>query len=202
MDNSYIYTLIAEYGYLAIAIGVAFIGKIVSFAGGIMAHHSSLTLRGVIIASILGTAVADFLYYYIGFEFSHRINVEKLSPKYAKKFEQISKFFNKHPMFFIISYRYIPGLRIAGPIVIGMFKYNTYKFILYDSICIVLTCSFLSILGYYCGALVQRYLQDLEQYEIRIIICVCVAGALYFYFKKRKKIPKKAKLNQIHIFTE
>jgi membrane protein DedA with SNARE-associated domain len=191
-----IHTLIATYGYFAIAIGVAVEGKAVAFIAGIIAHHGDLSVPLVIIASIIGTFAANQILFYTG---RWLVNKRKKHPetsskrRYKDRIEKIQKLFNHSPFMVILLFRFFPGFRIIAPIVIGMTKFARVKFLIYDITGVVITSAFLVYLGHSFGKLIEKTIAGTKDYDlwIALAIAICaIAATLIRKYKRKKKLKE------------
>ena len=193
-----IHEFIVAYGYFAIAIGVALEGKAVAFIAGIIAHHGDLSISLVIVASIVGTFAANQILYYIGRWLNNRKKHKKTKTKLKQKdrIEAIEKLFNKSPFMVILLFRFCPGFRIIAPIVIGMLRFGKIKYLFYDITCVIITSTFLVLLGYSFGKLIEKTLTGTKKYDLWIALGVAIIAitcALMRKYKRNKKLKKQEK---------
>ena len=193
-----IHTLIATYGYFAIALGVAVEGKAVAFIGGIIAHHGDLSIPLVIIASIIGTFAANQGLFYLGRWFVNRKkrNLKKSKPKNKDRIKKIEKLFYRSPFMVILLFRFCPGFRIVAPVVIGMLKYGKIKYLIYDIICVVITSTFLVYLGHSFGKLIEKTITGTKKYDLWIALAIgilAIVGALIRRYRRKKKLLEEIK---------
>jgi len=197
-----IHELIATYGYFAIAIGVALEGKAVAFIAGIIAHHGDLSVPLVIIASVVGTFAANQILFYIGRGIANRKKKKKLYPKQQPKdrIKKIEKLFHKSPFMVILLFRFCPGFRIIAPIVIGMLKFGKIKYLLYDIFSVIVTSTFLVLLGHSFGRLIERTITGTKKYDLWIALAIgiiAIIGALTRKHIRRAKLNKEKEAESI-----
>ena len=187
-----VHTLIAAYGYYAIAIGVAVEGKAIAFIGGIVAHHGDLSLPLVIIASVIGTFAANQILFYLGRWFTNRKKEHKKAskPKNKDRIEKIKKLFYRSPFMVILLFRFFPGFRIIAPIVIGMLKFGRIKYLIYDIVCVVFTSTLLVWLGHSFGKLIEKAITGTKEYDLWIALAIGIIAVIATLIRKYKRYKK------------
>lgn len=113
--------LVQNYGHIIylICFGWAFIeGETFMIFAGLLASQDILHLQYLIPAAALGTTCGDFLFFCLGRRYGMRM-IGK-SAKLQKGREKIATWLVKHDTVFILTYRFIYGLRNISAIVIGM----------------------------------------------------------------------------------
>ena len=202
-----IHEIIATYGYFAIAIGVAVEGKAVAFIAGIIAHHGDLSVTLVIVASIIGTFAANQILYYGGRWFVNRRKNKKAKTKrkFKDRIDQIQKLFNKSPFMVILLFRFFPGFRIIAPVVIGMLKFGRIKYLVYDIICVVVTSTFLVLLGHSFGKLIEKTIAGTKKYDLWMAFAVAVIAIICAIVRKKirnKKLKEQEKIESKNESTD
>jgi len=192
-----IHELIATYGYIAIAIGVAVEGKAIAFIAGIIAHHGDLFIPFVILASIIGTFAANQGLYYFGLWLANRKRKKSgIKQKNQDRIDKIEVLFNKSPFAVIFFFRFCPGFRIIAPIVIGMLRFGKIKYLIYDIVSVVITSTFLVILGYSLGRLVEKTITGTKKYDLWIALAVGIISIAVALIRKHIRRQKLKKLEE------
>ena len=91
----------------------------------------------------------------------------------------------------ILLFRFCPGFRIIAPIVIGMLKFGKIKYLFYDIVSVVITSTFLVLLGYSFGRLIEKTLTGTRKYDLWIALAVAVIAitcALIRIYKRNIKL--------------
>jgi membrane protein DedA with SNARE-associated domain len=78
----------------------------------------------------------------------------------------------------ILLFRFCPGFRIIVPLAIGMFKYARTKFLVYDTISDIITSTFLVMLGYNFGELIEKTLTGTKEYDLWIALAIGIIAIL------------------------
>ncbi|MEB3701453.1 DedA family protein [Candidatus Bealeia paramacronuclearis] len=179
---------IQTWGYVAVFLGSLIEGESVILTAGFLAHQGYLSLPKIIMISFIGTLIADQLLYFLGRSYGERV-LDKF-PKLREKAERAFKLLHKWDAIFMMSFRFIYGIRIISPVVIGMSGIPPKRFAIYNvlaaAVWAILSCS----AGYFLGHL---FMDQLDQMPKIILGMAIGAGAviyLYFHFRKKKSLPK------------
>ena len=169
--------IVARYGLAALFLGAGLEGETVVVAGGLLAHRGLFPLAG-----------ADQLWFFVGRRFhDHRI-VRRAREKPA--FEKAIGFFERHPVGFIFTFRFIYGFRTVSPIAIGTTNVAARLFVAVNLVSAILWGIVFSSLGYLFGRGVERFMGRLRPDThtlLAILAGVIVATGLFFgvrYWRK------------------
>ena len=163
-----------------------------------MVHQNPKLLLPTYVALYIGIFFSDIMVYTMGrllskgflqFQFLKK----KLTPE---KLEWVSTNLEKHGLFTFITCRFIPfGVRNALFICSGFVGLNPGKFLLFDSIAALISCSTLFFLVYFIGQAAKKGLE-----VIGIILFVILVLALIIFFirhkNKNNNIKKKSDLEK------
>ncbi|MBN8849268.1 MULTISPECIES: DedA family protein [unclassified Sphingomonas] len=180
--------IVARYGLAALFLGAGLEGETVVVAGGLLAHRGLFPLAGAMAAAALGSFAADQLWFFVGRRFhDHRI-VRRAREKPA--FEKAIGFFERHPVGFIFTFRFIYGFRTVSPIAIGTTNVAARLFVAVNLVSAILWGIVFSSLGYLFGRGVERFMGRLRPDThtlLAILAGVIVATGLFFgvrYWRK------------------
>src|SRR3989442_15530057 len=109
--------LIAQLGYLAIFVGTFLEGETILALGGVAAGYGYLSLPGVIAVAVLGAFLGDQTAFFVGRRYGQRVLAR--FPTLAAKAPRVQELVRRWDAPAVIVLRFLYGLRIAGPIVIG-----------------------------------------------------------------------------------
>lgn len=153
---------ITAYGPLAILLGAAFEGQTAVIIGGALAHHGVLSLAVVFASAALGSGVVDHLLFVLGRRFRHTALVQRYvaKPGFTKSLGLIERF----PNTFILSFRFIFGLRAAGPVAVGVSKISHLRFAILNALGSIIWSAVFAGVGYLFGpaaiTLLERLMPD------------------------------------------
>ncbi|WP_242097185.1 MULTISPECIES: DedA family protein [unclassified Sphingomonas] len=148
--------LIARYGLAAIFLGAGLEGETAVVTGGLIAHHGLVSPIGAGLAAITGSFTADQLFFLIGRRFrnSARVRRARERPAFGRALEALER----HPIAFILGFRFIYGLRTISPIAIGTSKVPTATFVPLNAISAIVWGAAFTAIGYVFGNGFERLL--------------------------------------------
>ncbi|MBF6057074.1 MULTISPECIES: DedA family protein [Thiomicrorhabdus] len=176
--------LIAEYGYLAVFIGSFLEGETALILGGFLAHNGHLLLQWVMISAALGSFLGDQLYYYIG-RYKGKSYLES-KPLWKQRSDKIFDYLNRHPVLFILGFRFMYGLRTVAPFVIGASGFPPLRYTILNIIGVTIWAIVIGSLGYYLGRFAEQILNDVQKYEMWILGFIALAAFGYWIYRMRK----------------
>ncbi len=159
-------------------------GTAVIILSGVLCHMGVLPCGSTLLVAILGAAVGDQMWYYIGHNYAQKFlsrfqNIEKQVEKLRKKVQSKADIL-------ALSSRFIYSGAIAFPFVLGMHNYSHKRFTLFDTIGV----SFASIaglsIGYFLSSSFKKVLGDINHFEhiILFILIIFVSIKLYNGIKR------------------
>jgi membrane protein DedA with SNARE-associated domain len=166
--------LIARYGLAAILVGAGIEGETVVVAGGLLAHREMLPFWGVAAAAVVGSFIADQLFFALGRYFRGSARVRRISEKPA--FASALSALERHPTRFILIFRFLYGLRTISPIAIGTTRVHTRKFVMLNAISATVWGLVFTTVGYLFGNAVEREFGKLTSRHMMIAAIVVVVG--------------------------
>ena len=180
--------LLATYGYWAIFIGCLLEGETILILGGMAAHQHVLKLLPVIGYASLAGMLGDQLLFWAGRYFG-----ERLLPRLHKQqaaIDKVTSLIQHHPTVSIFSVRFLYGMRLVGPMVIGASKVSPLKFVCINLVGAVVWATLFASAGYWAGEFLQRVLGDLKPYRLPIalgVVALVVAVGLIRHFRAKRK---------------
>jgi membrane protein DedA with SNARE-associated domain/membrane-associated phospholipid phosphatase len=188
----YILSLIGQYGYLVVflgvmleSIGIPLPGETILIASGVMVQRGYLDLGDAIAFGIAGAVVGDQIGYWVGREGGRpfilrwgryaRITPERLG--------QAERFFARHGGKAVFLARFVAGLRVFGALVAGVSRMQWRTFLFYNALGGALWATAAVLVGYLLGGsldLVERWVG-----RTSLLLLVLLAVALVFYVAYR-----------------
>jgi len=163
---------LAALGPIAIALGAAFEGQTAVIAGGVMARQQILSPAVVVAAAALGSGLVDYLLFVLGRSFRHTRWVKKTAEKPA--FDKALSLIERYPAGFILSFRFLFGLRAAGPVAVGVSTVSTRKFAVLNAVAAGIWAGTFVGLGYLFGPVVMTVLESLFAHAAPVAAGVAV----------------------------
>jgi len=190
-------TLIQQNGdlfYLITFIWTALEGETFVIFAGLAAQRGLLDFRFLLIAAALGSLFGDQVFFFIGRFFGRR--VVRRYPSLQPKLEKIFGILEKYSTSFILSYRFMYGVRNVSALAIGMSSLCWRRFFLLNSLASTLWALVFCGGGYLFGDIMERLgLGDEKSvnFEVRnfmiavLGLFVLVIALRYIHAKTRNK---------------
>ncbi|MEW5687859.1 MAG: VTT domain-containing protein [Pseudomonadota bacterium] len=166
----------AALGPFAIALGAAVEGQTAVVAGGVLAREHILSPAVVVMAAALGSGIIDYLLFVLGRSFRHTRWVKKTTAKPA--FGKALELIERHPSGFILSFRFLYGLRAAGPVAVGVSTVSTRKYAILNAIAAGIWAGAFVALGYAFGPAVMRVLEAVFAHAAPVAAGVAVLAVV------------------------
>lgn len=176
--------LIQNYGYLAVATGTFLEGETILILAGAAAHRGYLTLLTVIMVGTMASFVGDQLYFYVGRRYG-AVLLQRF-PFLQSRAIRASALLERHHVPLILAIRFLYGLRIAGPIAMGMSGLPWFRFLGLNFIGAVVWATLVTSAGYGFGQGVSYLLADFDQDEAWWLTSILLAGLLWWLLMHRK----------------
>jgi membrane protein DedA with SNARE-associated domain len=183
--------LVEEHGYLALVAGSAIEGETFVVLAGFAAHRGYLDLPLVIIVAGVLNFGWDQFYFWLGRRHGRWLlaRFPSLQPKTVRVLALLERFHVP----FIVGVRFLYGLRVAGPIAIGMSKVPWPRFCALNFFGAMLWAAIFSVLGFLFGQALELLLEDLRRHESWIFAVIAVAGLIaWLIFRRRRNSPVPA----------
>ena len=182
-----------DWGYIAVFLGALVEGESVILTASAMASLGHLSIIKVAIIAFIGTLIADQGLYLVGWFYGDRLfaRFPKLKQKSARAFELL----HKHDVLFIIACRFIYGIRIISPIVIGAARVKPLRFMPLNFVSAAVWASISCTGGYMLGAVMLEAFQYFHMVQKYLIFGVIGLLALIFSIMQIRSYCKKKKAN-------
>ena len=182
-------TLLKTYGYWAIFIGTFAEGETILILGGIAAKLGYLALPWVILAAFIGSLCGDQLFFYLGRTHSQRF-LARL-PSWKERIYKAQRLLARFQTPLILGFRFLYGLRMVIPFVIGMGSVPRRRFFFLNTISALIWAIAVGTGGYLFGNILEIIVGDIKRYERFILGAIAVTGMLlwvvHLYWRRRKR---------------
>lgn len=177
---------IESWGYVAVFIGSLVEGESVILVAGFLAHEGYLSLPKIILVSFLGSLLADQTSYFVGRYYGNVLiaRFPSLKPRIDKAFYFLKRYDN----LFILSCRFIYGVRTISPFVIGASGIGVFRFIILNFIAALIWSILSCVIAYYFAYLVMDKILLIPKILFAFVLCGLVVG--YGIYRWRNRISK------------
>lgn len=183
--------LIARYGYPAIVAGTFFEGETIVLIAGYLASRDYLLLQWIIVFAFLGSWIGDTLYFFIGRCWGPRL-LDRW-PTWRPGADRALGLLHRYHAVFILSFRFLYGLRTVSPFVIGMSKLPAIRFVLLNMVAAAIWASCFSVAGFLFGTMLEAMIAKIERYEVYVLAALACTGlGVSFVYHRfvRRRLPK------------
>ncbi|TPK79300.1 DedA family protein [Mesorhizobium sp. B2-4-18] len=171
-----IHHFIEQYGLLAVFLGCVAEGESAAILGGFFAHQHVFVLWHAFVAAALGAFAGDTFFFILGRSFADNRHVVRLRRRPG--FRRAYRLLNTHPNIFVLSNRYVYGMRLVGGIAAGLSTIAAPRFVILNAISSVIWAVLFSTIGYVFGLGAEQLIgQALMQHE-RLFVGLGIGLAL------------------------
>ncbi len=164
--------LLAEYGYLAVFVGALLEGETVLLLAGFAAHQGYLSLPLVSVIAMGGGTLGDQAYFFLGRRYGE--SLLRRFPRWGPRVRRVEHMLLRYHAGLIVAVRFMYGLRVVGPIAIGMSGLPAWRFVLFNLLGAALWAPLVAGAGYLFGQTLQWLFADLKRYEEWVLLTMIV----------------------------
>src|SRR5258706_2496712 len=165
--------LVAQLGYAAVFLGTLLEGETVLALGGVAAAHGYLSFPRVVAVAVLGAFLGDQLCFYMCRRYGARLIARY--PMLAARAPRVQVLVRRWDMLTVISLRFLYGLRIAGPIVIGSFGISPWRLALFNFIGTLIWAPLVAGIGYLARQALEVWIGRFRHVQIVLVILLILA---------------------------
>lgn len=170
--------LIQQYGLIAVFVGTLLEGETVLLLAAASTHLGLLELRMVIAVAVVGAFLGDNIAFAIGRHLGPHA-AERL-PRLAAAIPRVDRLLARWSWIAVIALRFMYGLRIAGPVLIGAGTMPAWEFVVANAIGAILWAVVLGSLGYAAGHAVERILGNVVEAEKMLLALAAIIVVAVF----------------------
>jgi membrane protein DedA with SNARE-associated domain len=163
-----IHHFVEQYGLLAVFLGCVAEGESAAILGGFFAHQHVFVLWHTFVAASLGAFVGDTFFFILGRSFADNRHVVRLRRRPG--FRRAYRLLNTHPNIFVLSNRYIYGMRLVGGIAAGLSTIPAPRFVVLNAISSVIWAMLFSTIGYVFGLGAEQIIGKALAHHERLLI--------------------------------
>jgi len=188
--------LVSDYGYLAVFVGSLLEGESILLLAAYAAHRGYLSLPIVVAVACCGAILGDQIFFFSGRWFGDALL--RRVPTLEARAETVNRLLIRFHAGLIIGLRFAYGLRIAGPVVIGMSTLSSRRFLFFNAVGALIWAPLVAGVGFVFGHAMERLFVDFKEFETLglvglALLIIVVSGVLRFLprrVKPRRDAPK------------
>lgn len=188
MDTS-LPQLVSSYGYVAVFIGTLLEGEAILMFAAYAAHQGYLSLPLVVTVAFFGATLGDQIFFLAGRFFGPALLRRFVAV--SSRAERVNRLLVRHHAALIIGIRFAYGLRIAGPIIIGMSSLPAWRFFLFNAVGALIWAPLIAGVGYLFGHMLEWLLVDFKRYEAMGLVVLAsllaVISAVMHLLRRRSR---------------
>ncbi|MBS0448039.1 MAG: DedA family protein [Proteobacteria bacterium] len=176
---------VVDYGYAAVLAGTLLEGETILLLAGFAAHQGYLSLPAVIGVAFVGGTIGDQIFFWLGRRFGPAL-IERF-PSVAAHAPRVRALLRRYDAPLVVAIRFMYGLRISGPIVIGACRVSAWRFAVFNAIGAAIWAPLIAGLGYVFGRALALVLDDMRDVEIAALIIVVGVLAVVGWRRRRRR---------------
>ena len=177
--------LVGELGYIAVFIGTFLEGETVLALGGVAAAHGYHSYPRVVLAAIAGAFVGDQFWFFIGRRYGARMLARY--PGLAAKVPRVQALLRRWHAPAVILLRFLYGLRIAGPIVIGSLGLSPWRLAALNFIGTLLWAPLVAGIGYLAWQAIELWIGRFHEVQIVLVMLIILAVVIGWLVLRAKR---------------
>ena len=169
--------LITRYGYVAVFVGSVLEGETILVLAGFAAYQGYLSLPWVVVLAFAGGTLGDQVYFFVGRKYGKALL--RRVPRLAGPAERVKRLIQRYHAGLIVGVRFMYGLRLIGPMVIGMSHVPPWRFVLFNVIGAAIWAVAVTGVGFLFGETLKVFLAGVQHFEeVALLSIVATAGVL------------------------
>ena len=181
--------LIQQYGYYAVFVGAFLEGETILALAGLAAHRGYLDFLTVTVLAGIAGFLGDQFFFFLGRTRGAQILAR--FPDARARAHRFDDLLARWHAPLIVGIRFLYGFRILGPVLLGMGRCPSWKFVVYNAIGAAIWAPLIAGLGYVFGNMLEAVLTDVKRIELFVFAGVIVVGtvllAVHFYRARHAK---------------
>jgi len=182
---------VQNYGYLAVAAGAFLEGETVVIAAGAAASAGYVALPAVIAVAAFASFAGDQLYFHVGRRYGAWLLGR--SAFLRARSQRVRELLERHHTPLILSIRFLYGLRIAGPIAIGMSDVARQRFAVLNLLGAIAWATAIAAAGYWFTQALTRLRTGLDADELWASLAIVLFALLCRLLMRRWRSSRAAR---------
>jgi membrane protein DedA with SNARE-associated domain len=156
-------SFVEEWGYWAVFFGAIIEGESIILTASFLASYGYLSFPKMMVVTFLGTLTADQALFFVGHYYGDRL-IKKF-PRLQGPADRAFRWIHRWDVYFILVFRFIYGIRIMSPVVIGASGLAPRRFAPLNLIAAVIWTGLSCSLGYFMGHAVQEVIENVDFFK-------------------------------------
>lgn len=179
-----------EFGYFALFLGTFFEGETILVLAGFLAFRGYMDINLVVVVAFFGSYAGDQLWYFLGRKHGRKLLSRK--PRWQLMGAKALGHISRHPDIWVLSFRFVYGLRTVMPVAIGLSGYPPGRYLLLNGLGAAVWAAALGAAAYHFGALLESLLGNVKKYELWVLGALLLLGGI-LWLRRRIKAARIAK---------
>ncbi|MCY1393972.1 hypothetical protein D9M71_88810 [compost metagenome] len=107
-------------------------------------------------------------------------------PRWQMMGDRALEHIRRHPDIWVLSFRFVYGLRTVMPVAIGLSGYPPRRYLLLNGIGAAIWAAALGAAAYHFGALLEGVLGNVKKYELWVLGALLAIGACLWLWRRLK----------------
>lgn len=163
-----------DFGYFALFLGTFFEGETILVLAGFLAFRGYMDINLVVVVAFFGSYAGDQLWYYMGRKHGRKLLARK--PRWQLMGDKALEHIRKHPDIWVLSFRFVYGLRTVMPVAIGLSGYPPLRYLILNGIGAAIWALALGAAAYHFGAVLEGMLGSVKKYKLWVLGALLVLG--------------------------
>ncbi|MCW3482008.1 DedA family protein [Neisseriaceae bacterium JH1-16] len=179
--------LVAEYGYLAVFVGAILEGETILILAGFAAHQGYLSFPLVVAIAMCGGTLGDQTFFFLGRRFGTALL--RRFPQWQPGAQRVNRWLLNYHAGVIVGVRFMYGLRVVGPITIGMSEVPAWRFVLFNLIGAAIWAPLIAGAGFIFGQTLQWLFADIKRYEEAALLLIVGVALVLGLLRRLRRHP-------------
>lgn len=171
-------------GYLGVAFGALLEGETALLLGGLAAFHGVLQAEGVMVAGFVGGIAGDQIYFHLGRRRGPRLLARK--PRWQSLVARVTERLDRQRDLFIFSFRFLWGLRVVSPLLIGLTDVSATRYTVINVIGGVVWAVSITMLVMLLGQGAEVLVTNFHQLQLLLLAVGAVATGAWWLLRRRR----------------
>jgi membrane protein DedA with SNARE-associated domain len=177
--------LIATHGYWLLALGCFLEGETILVLAGVAARLGYLNPLAVLGIAVGCGFAGDQFFFWLGRHSGTRILARW--PALAQKAQPTQRLIERYDTLVVVMVRFVYGMRIAGPIFIGMSGIPWWRLIVFNFLGAVVWACAVAGAGWLLGEGVHVFLDHVHSIQAGGLLAVVLLGLVIWWVRRRRR---------------